>query len=114
MRRLKMAEKREKERPPNSDPELMERAPAALARFHSDDPSYRAPCMNVSKIAVRASLKIDHPDEGIGSLLLMEATETSDAHFLAGLLDYLRVVGSRSGEISEGNDWRGIRRECSR
>jgi hypothetical protein len=43
--------------------------------------------MNVSKIAVRASLKIDHPDEVIGSLLLMEATETSDAHFLAGLFD---------------------------
>jgi hypothetical protein len=87
MRRLKMAEKRENERPPNSDPELMERALAALARFQSDDPSYRAPRMNVSKTAVGASLKIDHPDEVIGSLLLMEATETSDAHFLAGLLD---------------------------
>jgi hypothetical protein len=49
--------------------------------------SERSPRMNVSKIAVRASLKIDHPDEVIGSLLLMEATETSDAHFLAGLFD---------------------------
>jgi hypothetical protein len=31
MRRLKMAEKREKERPPNSDPELMERTPRLRA-----------------------------------------------------------------------------------
>src|SRR5437016_12122798 len=81
----------------------MGRVHTALAGFHSDDPSYRAPRRKVSKSAGRATLKIVHPDEVIGGLVLWRQPELRMHIFLGRLLDQLRVVSSRSREFSEGN-----------
>jgi hypothetical protein len=46
-----------------------------------------------------AALSIDHPDEGIGYVLLAEALGTADYDFLNGLLKQLANASSKDGKI---------------
>jgi hypothetical protein len=47
-------------------------------------------------------IKLDHPDQAVGSKLLLEATGTTDANFLAGLIQQLADVGRSGKGVDEG------------
>jgi len=48
-------------------------------------------------------ISIDHPDQALGFILLMEATGTTDFKFLHGLLGQLVKAGSKNGEPNEND-----------
>ena len=46
-------------------------------------------------------LDVDHPDDVVGSALLMDALATGDIEFLNGVIDQLAKAASKDGEVSE-------------
>jgi hypothetical protein len=50
------------------------------------------------------TIQVDHPDVGVGKLLLMEALGTIDFGFFNGLLDQLTAAGTRGQKV----DVRGL------
>jgi hypothetical protein len=72
-----------------------ERELAASRKFLKE----RAECTPRMKVS-KGALAVDHPDQIIGSLRLMEALGTTDLDFLDGLLNQLANAGSVGPEIT--------------
>ena len=77
-----------------------ERATAAayLARQKEAPP---APKVKVTKKGGVPTIIPDHPEPGIGDLLLMESLGTKDVAFYSGLVSQLANAGSQGREIDE-------------
>jgi hypothetical protein len=95
------------------EPTPHERA-VAKAYFARKEKSVPSPRMKVSMKGDVATISPDHPDAGIGHLLLMETLGASEPDFIDGLLGQLANVGStaraverrrarRTGPLSTGS-----------
>ncbi len=60
-----------------------------------------APSWKVTEKDGVPEIKVDHPDEGLGQLLVMEALGTADPDFMAHLLCQLANVARQDGEVDE-------------
>jgi hypothetical protein len=72
----------------------------AIDKFDARKAASRAPRLKVLNKDV-AQLSTDHPDQGIGFTLLMEALGTADQDFLNGLLGQLANASTRGSQIDE-------------
>jgi len=93
-------QKREPEGKPKYQPNAEETA--ALKRHFLRRGKETAPRTKVEKTAQgHTSLSMDHPDNGLGQLLLMEALGTADYDFFHGLLLQLSNGSLRGGQVDE-------------
>ena len=60
-----------------------------------------APRVKVSKTGGMARFELDHPDDVVGHILLMEALGTTEMDFLNGLLKQLVNAGSQGKSVDE-------------
>src|SRR4051812_17781235 len=49
----------------------------------------------------RVTMAVDHPDEGLGGTLLMEALATADGDFFNGLLNQLARASTKGAKADE-------------
>ena len=82
------------------EPTPNERA-AMVAYFARKKEKPLAPRMKVSEKGGVTQIAPDHPDAGIGHLVLMEALGTSEPDFIDGLLGQLANVGTQGRVIDE-------------
>ena len=71
-----------------------------VARHNAAPP---APGIEVTKNGEVPEIGLNHPDNAIGSVLLMEALGTANYDFMQGLLSQLANAGSHGREIDEAN-----------
>src|SRR5262249_18296945 len=83
------------------EPTPHERA-AAKAFFARKEKSRPSPRMKVSMKGDMATISPDHPDAGIGHLLLMEALGTTEPDFGNGLLGQLGNAVTKGRAVNEG------------
>jgi hypothetical protein len=82
------------------EPTPHERA-VAKAYFARKEKSVPSPRMKVSMKGDVATISPDHPDAGIGHLLLMETLGASEPDFIDGLLGQLANVGTKDRAVDE-------------
>ena len=82
------------------EPTPHERA-VAKAYFARKEKSVPSPRMKVSMKGDVATISPDHPDAGIGHLLLMETLGASEPDFIDGLLGQLANVGTKGRAVDE-------------
>jgi hypothetical protein len=82
------------------EPTPHERA-VAKAYFAQKEKSVPSPRMKVSMKGDVATISPDHPDAGIGHLLLMETLGTTESDFIDGLLAQLANVGTKGRAVDE-------------
>jgi hypothetical protein len=82
------------------EPTPHERA-AAEAYLAQKEKARPSPRMKVSMKGDVATISPDHPEAGIGHLLLMEALGTSEPDFMDGLLGQLANVGTKGRAVNE-------------
>jgi hypothetical protein len=73
----------------------------AIDRFLARNAANPAPRLKVLNGEQAVSISPDHPDNGTGQMLLMDAFGTADFDFFNGLLDQLANAGSKGGQIDE-------------
>lgn len=86
------------EKPYEPTPRERTAGEAYLARKEQASP---APRLNVSKKDGVAQIAFDHPEPGVGEILLMDALGTADPDFLNGLLTQLAKVGTIGRDVDE-------------
>jgi hypothetical protein len=80
--------------------ELTSQEQTAIGKYLARKAASPAPRLKVPNKKV-ARISPDHPDEAIGSALLMEALGTADEDFLHGLLEQLASAGTQGRQIDE-------------
>lgn len=80
------------------EPSLHERAAveASLARKKA---SPAAPGLKITENGGATEIRVDHPDAGVGEVLLMDALGTRDPDFLNGFLTQLAEAGSKGAKV---------------
>jgi hypothetical protein len=83
--------------------QLTEREQAALRKHKerlNDQPA--APRLKVEKSGKGTAVSIDHPNEDVGTRLLMEALGTADLDFCVELLKQVGQLAAGAGEVNAG------------
>jgi hypothetical protein len=73
----------------------------AVAKSYFARKEKSVPSLKVSMKGDVATISPDHPDAGIGHLLLMEVLGTTESDFVDGLLGQLANVGTRGRAVDE-------------
>jgi hypothetical protein len=91
-----------KNKPPSDAAKYQPTSPerAALKRYIDHRRDHPAPRLRV-KNEENPTILTDHPDQAIGSVLLMEALGTADTDFMGGLLGQLANAGTQGPQLSE-------------
>jgi hypothetical protein len=82
--------------------ELTPREQRAMTAFIASRDRKAAPRMKVTTDAKGAAVEIDHPDLGLGQIMLMGAIGTTDPDFMEGLLKQLVNAGTQGSKANEG------------
>ncbi|MGH6804865.1 MAG: hypothetical protein ACREC3_16105 [Methyloceanibacter sp.] len=82
------------------EPSPQERAVIEAYVARSQEP-VGSPCLKVSEKGGASRIEPDHPDVGIGQVLLMKALGTTDSAFLNFLIGQLANAGTQGRQIDE-------------
>jgi hypothetical protein len=93
---VQVVKKAFKQKAPKPEHTVTPRERAAMHKFLAEREAHPAPRVKISD----NKISLEHPDEAVGSALLMEALGTANADFLFGLLRQLGNAGSQVDEDS--------------